>query len=308
MTDHGFNRRETMESMLGMGVAALAGLGAPLAAASAVAATTEDGLDDFITYMKLYSSMEPGRHWWWFTGRWDLILPGQAAVPVVGFDTLIRREVTREADDVYVTRGWEGMVFWDLKSRQLIERMTHPITGREIVPFLTKEGPTNTRTSPAGFHVGAGAEGPRTLPIAFPRVVAGGDVWIERAMQAKAPHPMKPAEWKWESSGDSYWTNLVTVLRGKVADVRNPGTPMAPADYVIGGQSVPVPWMLMGSSGASLGWTGYGRKFATLEDLPAKSRAWYEAKHPELFAPGEPWTAYSNAFLGYMATRKPVTP
>lgn len=307
MADVEISRRR---AAMGLGLLTAAGLGWPefTRPRTAHAAANADGLDDFAAFMKLYSSLEPNRHWWWFTGRWDLIAPGHTPVPLVGFDTLIRREVRREDNGVILTRGWEGMVFWDLETRELADAMTNPVNGRRVEPYFTKEGPTNTRTSTAGFHVGAGAEPERMRPLDFPRVVAGDDVWLERAMQGRGPHPMKQTEWKLESSGELYWTNLVTVLRGKASDIRNPAVTMAAADYTISGQSVPVPWLLMGQSGAVMGWSGYGRKFANLDELPAKSRAWYEARHPELFATGEPWTEYSNAFYGYMAARTPVEP
>ncbi|MCB2106142.1 MAG: DUF1838 family protein [Rhodobacteraceae bacterium] len=308
MADHELQRRSLLAGT-GMGILSMAGLGVPeLTRPRMAMAANTDGLDDFTTFIKIYSSIAPGRHWWWFTGRWDLIAPGHTPVPLVGFDTLIRREVKREDGGVNHTRGWEGMVFWDLQSRELIDTMTNPINGREISPHYTKEGPTNTRTSKAGFHIGAGAEGPQTRPIDFPRTVVGDAVWIERAMNARAPHPMKPAEWKLESSGELYWTNIVSILRGKISEVNDPNVQMASADYIIGGQSVPLPWMLMGQSGAMVGWTGYGRKLFTLDDLPARSRRWYEERHPELFGDAEPWTEYNNAFHGFMAARTPTAP
>mgnify|MGYP006919817892 FL=1 len=119
---------------------------------------------------------------------------------------------------------------------------------------------------------------------------------------------MKPSDWTLESSGELYWTNLSTAIRGKVSDLRNPEISMAQSDYIISGQTVPVPWLLMGQTGAMMGWSGYGRKFANLDDLPARSRTWYEKYHPELFGAAEPWAAYTNAFYGYMAARKPAAP
>ena len=303
MTERLPNRRQ---SMLELTTLSLLGLGGPMPR-GADAAVGGDGLDDFTTFMKLYSDLAPGRHWLWFTGRWDLIVPGQPPVPLVGFDTLARRDVTREGDDIYATRGWEGMVFWDLTSGELVDRMLHPIGGREIFPHFTKEGPTQTRTSPAGFHIGAGAEPASTRPLKFKRVVVGDDVWLERGMVARAPHPLKPSEWKLESSGETYWTNLTTVLHGKVSDIRDPKVTMASSDYTIAGQTVPLPWMMMGQIGAMVGWVGYGRKFASLANLPRDRRQWYDVRHPELFGAAEPWTAYTNAFIGYRAVNKPAT-
>lgn len=270
--------------------------------------TGDVGVDPFTSFMKLYSTLEPGEHWWWFMGHWDLIVPGRLPVSVVGHDTLIRRRVTRNANGMYTSRGWEGMIFSDLKTREPVDRMVNPVTDRAVFPFHAKDGPLDTNISPAGIHLGVGSDSERTLSIDLPKTVAGEDIWLQRDYRYAGPSTLDPQKWPVETAGDKNWTNMETIYRGKVADVRRTDTAFVPTDYTISGQSVVVPWLAMGPDLAYMGWTGYGKKLQSPDEMPAKNLKWFEQRHPELFVSDVPWVDHTNAFYGYMADREPLKP
>lgn len=294
-------------ALTGLGVMATMGFAAQSATQSAQGATTGDvGADPFTTFMKMYSNLEPGEHWWWFMGHWDIIVPGRTPVTVVGHDTLIRRIVTKDGNGVYTQRGWEGMIAWDLKTREPVDRMVNPVTGRVVYPYHTKEGPINTVISQEGIHLGAGSANARILSIDLPKTVAADDIWMQRDYRYAGPHAMDANTWRLENSGDKNWTNMETIYRAKLSDVRNPDLSTVDTDYMISGESVVLPWLAMGPDLAFLGWTGFGKKLMDPSGIPSKNLKWFEQRHPELFSSGEPWQDYSNVFYGYMTDRKPL--
>ena len=137
--------------------------------------------------------------------------------------------------------------------------------------------------------------------------VAGDDLWLQRAFRFSVPHPMAAEDWPMESSGAPYWTNMETVFRARVSDIRNPDVVSAPTDFLIFGQSVTVPWLAMGRDvQAAMGWAGFGKKLRTLDEMPAANLSWFEKYHPELFSSEEPWVEYTNPFVGYMRDREPL--
>ena len=302
--DTGLHRRSVLS---GLGIMATMGFAGTETNTANAATTGEVGVDPFTAFMKMYSNLEPGEHWWWFMGHWDFIVPGRTLVIVVGHDTLIRRIVTLD-DGVYTQRGWEGMIAWDLETREPVDQMVNPLTDRVVYPFHTKEGPITSVISQQGIHLGAGSENERILSIDLPKTVAGGDIWLQRDYRYAGPHTMYPKKWRLETAGDKNWTNMETTYRAKLADVRNPNLSYAPTDYMISGQSVVLPWLAMGPDLAFMGWTGFGKKLVSPEEIPSKNLKWFERRHPELFVAGEPWQDYSNVFYGYMAQREPLQP
>ncbi len=304
MTDLNVNRRT---ALTGLGVMATTLFTDSMVSSPRAANTGDAGVDPFTAFMKLYSNLEPGEHWWWFMGHWDLIVPGRLPVTTVGHDTLIRRIVTRDDDGMYTSRGWEGMVFWDINTREIVDRMVNPITERTVYPFHAKDGPLDTHISNAGIHLGVGSDSERTLSIDLPKTVAGEDFWMQRDYRYSGPHTLDPKKWPVEAAGDKNWTNMETIYRAKVADVRDPDQSYAPTDYTITGQSVVVPWLGMGPELAYMGWTGFGKKMMDPSGVPSKNLKWFEDRHPELFSSDIPWEGHTNAFYGYMDAREPMT-
>lgn len=289
------------------------GIGALLAMGhwppSRIAARTAQGNglpDPFQIYMKLYSSLEAGEHWLWFKGQWDVIPAGGIAQPLVGQNTLIRRQVHIDGDGAIVTRGWEGMVFSDIESNRPVDRMINPITGREVFPFHSKEGPTATRTTEQGIVIGETAGAGRTLPIELPAFIAGDDIWLQRPLRSSGPNPLRKEDWPMEASGETYWTNMLSTFRGRISDIRNENLASAPMDFAVTGQSVCVPWLAMGGSNVCLGWSGFGKKIRDSAEMPQEELSWFRSYHPELFALDTPWQHRTDPFRGYMQARKPL--
>lgn len=288
------------QSLLGFGLL-------PVMGSQPAAAAWHDVGDTFKTYMRMFASTAPGEHWWWFSSHWDLIVPGKNPVPTVGLDTLVRRRVTLDANGRYKVRGWESIVFWDLKSGQPIDRLTNPITGREVTPFHATEGPVDIDLSPKGIVIGEGPGGERVVPLDPPTLVAGDDIWMKRAFTFDRPHPLDIKTWKQEVVTDRYWANIQMVYHAKLSAVRDDSAPMAMSTMMISGQTIVVPWMMMGGTNAMTGWAGYGKKMRSADELPADRQKWYRERHPEMFVTsGDPWKDYTNPFLGYGATHNPA--
>lgn len=283
-------------------------VGALAASPAFAAGSLPAGLDQFATYMKLYAQLDQGEHWWWFTSHWNLIVPGRMPVKAVGHDTLIRRRVSIDDQGRHLIVGWEGIVFWDVKSGALVDRMTNPITGREVVPLHSKEGPTRSLISRQGVYTGIGTENERTMPLDPPTYTAGDDIWMKREFRFDVPHPLDIKVWTQELVTDRYWANMEMVYRAKIAEVADPKVTLARSDMMISGETIVVPWLLMGGTGAIAAWHGFGKKLLSPNELPAERLAWFKDRHPELFAVGDPWLTYTNPFLSYGATRKPASP
>ncbi|MBM3513029.1 MAG: DUF1838 domain-containing protein, partial [Alphaproteobacteria bacterium] len=264
------------------------------------------GLDMFDTYMKLYAQLTPGEHWWWFTSHWNLIVPGKIPVTAVGHDTLIRRRVTLDDKARHVVVGWEGIVFWGVKTGQLIDRMINPATNREVIPFHSKEGPTRSVISRDGIFTGIGTENERRLPLDPPTYTAGDNIWMKREFRFDVPHPLDIKVWKQELVTDRYWANMEMVYRATIAEAADPKVTMARSDMMISGETICVPWLLMGGTGAMSNWSGFGKKLVSPDELPADRLAWFKDRHAELFAAADPWPTYTNPFISYGQTRTPV--
>ena len=297
-------RRTFLQSAVGLAVAGITEF--PNAAPSAQ--NGDSVFDPFTGFMKMYSSLTPSDHWWWFKGHMDLISPGHRPTPFIGASTLIRRQVRLDSDGRIVTRGWEGVIYSNLETGKPADSLFNPVNQRTIHPFHSKEGPTASIANATGIRRGLdnGTE-TEVKPFDFPTTVAGDDVWLQRDFRFVVPHPMSADEWPEESSGEPYWTNLVTIFRAKLSDLKDDSIDAAPADFVLSGQVQVPAWMQMGRfPGSAVGWIGVGKKLFSLDEMPPEELESYRSYHPNLFARGDPWEEPLGSIDSYMKEREPV--
>jgi hypothetical protein len=298
-------RRELLQGLAaGAALAAFAGPG-PAAAQAQTTPADNNGpgatvpsweRDPVRTYVRVVCDLAGADTWKWFTGRLHAALPDGAIVPLLGFDSVIRRKLAAlDAASATITFS-EATVFRDLASGEILDEWRNPLSGRVVRPLHYPEGPNPLTSRAADFAPGGSFA---------PWLVSAGTARFTRESRSDSPHPLDPAVWKLESSGPRFRALTLRSYTVALADFADPARTALPADYSLAVLSGWFPWMLLGPLPGQMLWQAEGRKVASPEDIPAALRARIVAKFPGLFAPVVPWKGPMSFMRWHMEQRRP---
>ena len=264
--------------------------------------------DNLTAYLKLQSSLANEDVWQWFTGKLDLAVPGQKIVPLIAYDSLVRRRSEKIDESTYHVTSWEATYYKDLETGAFVEELRNPIADRVVRPYHYREGPTKFLFSEQQPRLLTGRDVlPKDgKPFLLPWTVAGNDVWVSRENFIKAPHPMDKAKWPLEAAGDDLITSSHSTHKGLLSDLTNPNLQKAPAEFIYQATSIWLPWMLMGQHSGWTIWRAFGRKLNDPAEIPKASLDILETLHPDIFATGTPWEDFSLMFFDYQKDRAPA--
>lgn len=273
---------------------AVAGMGSTIASGEQRAASRSRGSLDLSTpaaqlvaFAKMFVSTRAETVWYWYSGVLNAAIPGKTIVALAGCDTLIRRNVLPQADGRIGVRTFEANFFRHANGTEAIERMTNPVTGREVQPFHYREGPhvlllserhaprfvAGTEVPPLPSEPGVGALPP---PFSMPWQRSGPVVWTTRETYADRSHPLDPTIWKLESSGPRLAFGSFASYFSPAAQLASPRVARADCDFTYQAIAAWWPWLLMGQTPGHMIWRAQGRKPDSLDETPAASRAGFE--------------------------------
>ena len=301
-------RREALAfAMTASGLAA-----APTLAAGAAGPRRREPLDlatpagNVTAYLKLRASLDTRDVFMWFTGRLDLVVPGEPVRPIIDVESLILRRTERLGPLAWTVTDWEAALYRPLGEDRYLEpgeTVKNPHTGETVTPYHYTEGPVRFRfTDREPRIVGSRDILPDTgKPFSYPWRVAGGQLWMTKSSYIRAPNWLAPAEFPRESSGPEIIVATHSTLSAPLADIEDPALPLVRSDFAYSASSGWLPWMRMGGVAGHVAWAESGRKLATLDEAPTAQLAMLRRVHPRWFARPEPWPEFTNQYLQHKA-------
>jgi hypothetical protein len=255
--------------------------------------------DPVRTYVRVVADLAGADTWKWFSGRLHAALPDGAIVPLLGFDSLIRRRAGPFDAAGTTIRFSEATVFHDPATGEILDEYRNPLNGRVVRPLHYPEGPNLLPTTPSMFARGedGGGFGPWT--------VSDGTARFTRESRTDAPHPLDPAVWKLESSGPRFRALTLRSYAVDLAQLQDPARNAVAADYSLTVLSGWFPWMLLGQAPGQLLWQAQGRKVLHPDQVPSPLRARIAARFPGLFEPEVPWKGPMSFLRWHMEQRQP---
>jgi hypothetical protein len=166
------SRRDLCSALIG--AAGLLGLGSSGFARAATAGALRDAtLTPLQRFMKVYASLEAGTLWYWYSGIVEMAVQDGPIVPLIGIDTLIRRDVSLNADGTFTVMSTEANYFRGLDDARPVDEIANPVTGRTVQPLHFSEARRrNVWSEPALLPRKTGSSKPR-WPGARPVPIRG---------------------------------------------------------------------------------------------------------------------------------------
>jgi len=238
-----------------------------------------DPEDHLIAMMRMQSRLDDRDAPWWYFGRIYGLLPGQAPVPLVRFEgtEIIRLTLTPEGE--YAATGVTTSFFQDFHSKQVLETMTNPITGRKVAvqPNLiggTAEAAAYFSTRGARPGRVSRADWPADSELLLTWDYHGNTVWMshDRTYPPGIPQPM----------GES------SVMRADRRELHALAEDFVPAGFSSTYFSPWPRWLEMADHPGHVVWHADGVKLPAVSEMPPHFLGWMEERFPERLA-AKPW-------------------
>lgn len=278
----------------------------PVGAASPPTLNLDDPHEKLRVFMKVFTSTEQARVWYWYTGVLDASVNGGPVIPFAAVDTLIRRDIKPTKDGRFELEMFEGTYFHPLGDPKPFETMRNPLNGRTVRPFHYREGPYSLGYDTAGpYDVKTGAHYPGSAMSDMPIHTAGDQVWFSRDYYVDAPNAFLPDQWPLESSGPREAVGSFATHFASLAEAADPAVKTAKSAFHYAAFMGWWPWMLMGQTPGRLAWRADGTKLSSLDQLAPATRDAFAAVHPGLLRE-RPWEAFVNMPIEYKKLRSPA--
>lgn len=265
--------------MLGGGLAGGAFLGSAILAPEPAAADSTDAdalaLDTLQTHVRMRAHPDGRPAYWWYSGTFYGQISGQRTVPLLAIEGISINRCTPDGDRAFAYSLREAGWFKDLASGQVLDEWLNPLNGRKATP-KHYYSPQSTRFENAAVKPvlttampGLDYVGYLGVPQRF-----GSSVWSSEELLVRTADPATGAA--------RVQTSLLT-LHSNAADLRKPASRFVPATMAYQTLASWRPWMDMRDVPGVISWRLFGRKVATVAELPPSIVARTRKQHPQLF-------------------------
>ena len=143
-------------------------------------------VDNVTAYLKLRASIDTRDVFMWFTGRIDLVVPGEPVKPIIDVESLILRRTERLGPLAWTVTDWEAALYRPLGEDRYLEpgeKTRNPHTDVEVTPLHYREGPVRFRfTDREPRIVGSRDILPDTgKPFSYPWRIVNDDLWMTKS-------------------------------------------------------------------------------------------------------------------------------
>lgn len=271
------NRRELWPLLGGgaLGTALLAGVDAAAADAAPQGAPGQGALDTLETHVCMRAFADGRAAYWFYSGTFYGQVSGQRTVPLLGIEGISVNRCTPAGAGVYSYSLREAGWFRDLATGAVVDEWLNPLTGRRVAP-KHYYSPQQTRFSGATVEPVLATPLPGlewTGYLGAPQRFAGS-VWSSEELLVRTLNPTTGAA--------RVQTSLLT-LHAAAADLRRSPARFVPATMAYQTLASWVPWMDMRDVPGVISWRLFGRKVASVEELPPVLVARVRGQHPQLF-------------------------
>ena len=269
------NRRELWPMFGASLMGGMLGVPGAFAARSPAAIDAPSGIDTLLTHVRMRAHPDGRAVYWWYSGTFYGQITGQRTLPLLGIEGLSINRCTPAGDRVFAYSLREAGWFKDLATGQVLDEWSNPLTGRIVTP-KHYYSPQQTR------FVGSTVEPVLTAPmpgleyvgyLGRPEVFAGS-LWSSEELFVRTTDP--------STGAGRVQTSLLT-LQAAAQDLGRSATRFVPATMAYQTLASWRPWMEMGDVPGVISWRLYGRKVASVAELPPAIVARTRTLHPQLF-------------------------
>lgn len=229
--------------------------------------------DNLYGLLKLMGDLSGQARFWVQPGRIYAFQEGELAFPILNYTGCTIREVRQIKLGEYQSRyrGW--MLMQDPESNDILDEWTSPITNGtvEVDHFVTDIGRQTFNAQ--GLKRPANFSGDFTWfdkPFVLPWQVLDDDVWC----------PYEQFSVYTDREGNKRYEKAIHTYQGKLSELENPDTTMAPAKIASQSQSPWFPWMNMDEVEGHMILRSLGKKYQTADALPSWLTAELERRYP----------------------------
>jgi hypothetical protein len=259
---------------LGGGLLAGGGALAP-ADAEAAAKAAPGALDTLLTHVRMRAHPDGRAAYWWYSGTFYGQISGQRTVPLLAIEGVSINRCTPAGEGMFAYALREAGWFKDLATGAVLDEWVNPLTGRKVAP-KHYYSPQETRFEGAVVKPvlkvpfpGLEYDGYLGAPQAF-----GGSVWSSEELLVRTTDP---------ATGEGRVQTSLLTLHALAADLARSAKRWVPATMAYQTLASWRPWMDMRDVPGVISWRLFGRKVATVDELPAPIVARIRAQHPALF-------------------------
>jgi hypothetical protein len=223
-------------------------------------------------------------------------------IPLYTMNNLNIRRWSPQPDGSFKAKVFECGTVSKFDTEEPLDEWDNPITGERIKVHHFRGGPLSLTVTKDG-SISTGAEATvKPEPLNFQFI--DDSVYMLQASAFSYPNKFQPDEWPKESSGaQAYWDSHY-IYMAKTNDVADPDTTQAPVYIQLQNMTSWSPWLRMGQiPGRSWG-RGFGKKIASVDDIPAFARADLERRHPQIFEL-DSWTELVDEWGDYKRENSP---
>jgi len=296
----GLSRRGFCRSLLaGAGLGAAGAALAPAAASGAGALDLADERDLLRAYVKMRMDLEPEMTIGWLRAKRFAVSRGRVE-PVCGMLSATFSRQHRVTDTLFEFVVLEITHYTDFDTGALLETVVMPFSGQEVEVPAYRVGPATTRFAVRLAEREEYAPTPETTEQAFapagevlmtkslePGYVRDGDLFLRHEEHGR----VYPAD----SELPSMFYRESTIWSAPVDQVRDGTRSRVDARVSYSAMTSWRPWMQMGDLPGHTASNGFGRRAASVADLPEDFLAYTRQRHPDVVADPE---AILDAFEG----------
>ncbi|MEM7728766.1 MAG: DUF1838 family protein [Pseudomonadota bacterium] len=315
----GLNRRALLGAAVAAGAAGLAACAtAPPHQRDRFGTAADLPLDDPDFHLDLFRRMSASNRdgeeaFLRYSGTTFAMIDGAEAVPLYGMEGFSPSRTIRQPDGTVRFLAMEFGLHTDLRTGDVLEEWTNPLTDETLPVWHLRNGPLNYPIDPnvalnsAGWRLLVNPVGMRRDGFFMPVDVEGDTLVVALDAQARRKNPLDPAEWPRASSGAELVYSEHNTWRMALADVLDPDVHSLPAMAAWHSHKQWRPWMMMEGRPGRIYNHLVAHKVSGPEALPPKIRAYAEIHFPDFLSAPKEWTgAYQDNWRHFIEARSPA--
>ena len=273
------------------------------------------GPDNKIAYSRMNGDLDESKQkYGWFKGYIMDLRPNKPIIDCVGIEGFGVSRLEQQADGSYAKILREVGLYTDLRSGEVLEEWTNPMTNETVDVVHIANDPFNYVIedyfpAPPKFGVLNEEEPPR-IPFILPWQQRGNRIDMEIHINLYYPNALDPKKWVRESSGPMVTVSEMFAFHVDAQQMQDPSYTTLPFNGTWGRITPFLPWMLMGQEPGQMLYSAFMGSGEDLEEVHSRQVLDYvEKNYPKYFTAPEtydPKTPSLSSLELYSIEQNPV--
>jgi hypothetical protein len=212
--------------------------------------------------------------------------PGDVARRLIGWRSVPIIRVAEVSLDSFASEQREAMTYADLDTGEPVTEFLSPYTDEKLIPIGYVSTHNRYFFDANGAYQRREAGRPERGPIPDWRT-DGIDVWVAESRFNEFPSAIAEAEFPRAYGGPERKSVDILTCRANARDVANNSLASVPAQITLMTDAPWPLWLMRGRAPGGVLWQGFGRKYASLRDIPAQLTRATESTYPGFLR--DPW-------------------